>query len=728
LLRHTSTLTNYDFDSQVGVNILGHIFEHSLNEIETTTAKLEGVDFDKQKSKRKKDGIFYTPKFITKYIVDNTVGKLCNDKKEELEIEEEEYKKTRKGRRNETIQKLKTRLANYRNWLLSLTILDPACGSGAFLNQALDFLIKEHTYIDELETSLFGDSMLFPNIENTILENNIYGVDINEESVDIARLSLWLRTAQRGRKLTTLNKNIKCGNSLIDDPKVVGDKAFKWRKEFPRVFEKGGFDVVVGNPPYVQLQNNKELSLKIKKLGYKTYESTGDLYCLFYEKGNDILRQGGLLGYITSSKWMRANYGKSMRQYLMRNTNPYILIELGAGIFDSAVVDSNLIFFKKEVIENIVISSLDLVKLKNIRDFTSFENKFIDVFPMDDSVWTIMAPVENSIRQKIDAKGIPLRDWDVKMNFGIKTGYNEAFLIDSETKNRIIKEDPKSSELIKPLLRGRDIQRFYAKFAEQWLISTFPALNIDIDQYVGIKKYLKSFGKRIEQSGEKGSRKKTHNKWFETQDSISYYEEFDNDLLIWKRIGSILRFSYGKYYCLDSTCILASNHNKYLLCVFNSKMGHYLMKDSPKTGTGDLLVSVQAIEPIKIPQIANELLFNNFADLMIELHKDIQKLIDYFLKYITSQYKVEVFSRKLQNWHELEFGEFIKELNKAIKKAGGDKLSKMDEMDWMEVFETKKDEVQTLKAEIDKTDKEIDRMVYELYGLSKEEIKIVEGK
>jgi len=412
----------------------------------------------------------------------------------------------------------------------------------------------------------------------------------------------------------------------------------------------------------------------------------------------------------------------------MRNTNPYILIELGAGIFDSAVVDSNLIFFKKEVIENIVISSLDLVKLKNIRDFTSFENKFIDVFPMDDSVWTIMAPVENSIRQKIDAKGIPLRDWDVKMNFGIKTGYNEAFLIDSETKNRIIKEDPKSSELIKPLLRGRDIQRFYAKFAEQWLISTFPALNIDIDQYVGIKKYLKSFGKRIEQSGEKGSRKKTHNKWFETQDSISYYEEFDNDLLIWKRIGSILRFSYGKYYCLDSTCILASNHNKYLLCVFNSKMGHYLMKDSPKTGTGDLLVSVQAIEPIKIPQIANELLFNNFADLMIELHKDIQKLIDYFLKYITSQYKVEVFSRKLQNWHELEFGEFIKELNKAIKKAGGDKLSKMDEMDWMEVFETKKDEVQTLKAEIDKTDKEIDRMVYELYGLSKEEIKIVEGK
>lgn len=722
LLKHTSILTKYDFETDVDVNILGHIFENSLNEIESVNAEIEGVEFDNQKAKRKKDGVFYTPKYITKYIVDNTVGKLCKEKKQELEINEEIYLYA-KHRSKKRIDNLEA----YRNWLLQLTICDPACGSGAFLNQALDYLINEHEYIDELTAKYHNAPMILSDIENSILENNIFGVDINQESVEIAKLSLWLRTAQKGRKLTSLSDNIKCGNSLIDDPEIAGEKAFNWQKEFPEVFTKGGFDVVIGNPPYVQLQNMKEISLKIKELRYKTYESTGDLYCLFYEKGYDLLKQNGLLGYITSSKWMRANYGKSLRKYLLEYTFPYKLIELGSGIFDSAVVDSNILLFKKEKRNSIKINSLDLVRSISIDDFTIFNSKFVYIEPESDNIWTIFNPIEKDIRKKIEANGIPLKKWDAKINFGIKTGYNSAFIIDSETKNKIIKEDAISSELINPLLRGRDVQRYYPEFAEQWLISTFPALNINIDKYVGIKNYLKSFGKRLDQTGEKGCRKKTHNKWFETQDSISYYREFDNNLLIWKRIGSIIRFSYGKYYCLDSTCILASNHNKYLLCVFNSKMGHYLMKDAPKTGTGDLLISVQAIEPIKIPQISNELPFNDIADKMLDLNKNSQYKINSFLKYIKSQFSLDKLSKKLQNWHELEFGEFIIELNKAIKKTDGVKLKKIDELEWMEVFETKKAEAQKLKAEIDKTDKEIDVMVYQLYDLTKEEIKIVEN-
>ncbi|NOX85501.1 MAG: N-6 DNA methylase, partial [Chlorobi bacterium] len=243
LLKHTSKLTNYDFDSTVDVNILGHIFEHSLNEIESTTAELEGVDFDKQRSKRKKDGVYYTPKYITKYIVDNTVGKLCEEKKAKLGIAEDEY---RPNRKKETKKRLLAKLEEYRKWLLELTICDPACGSGAFLNQALEFLINEHRFIDELNARLLGSAIIFQDVENQILEKNLYGVDINEESVDIARLSLWLRTAERGRKLTTLNKNIKCGNSLIDDPEVAGDKAFNWAEEFPEVFaekEKKAFHI-----------------------------------------------------------------------------------------------------------------------------------------------------------------------------------------------------------------------------------------------------------------------------------------------------------------------------------------------------------------------------------------------------------------------------------------------------------------------------------------------------
>ncbi len=238
LYSHTRKLAKYDFESQVGVNILGHIFENSLNEIESVNAEIEGGEFDKQKSKRKKDGVFYTPKYITKYIVENTVGKLCEEKKAELGFKEEEYFKSRANRPKKKLAELVVLLDTYRAWLLQLTICDPACGSGAFLNQALDFLIKEHHYIDELKANVLGGGLVFSDIENTILENNIYGVDLNEESVEIAKLSLWLRTAQPRRKLNDLSSNIKCGNSLIDSKTVAGDKAFNWQNEFPTIFKE----------------------------------------------------------------------------------------------------------------------------------------------------------------------------------------------------------------------------------------------------------------------------------------------------------------------------------------------------------------------------------------------------------------------------------------------------------------------------------------------------------
>ncbi|MDD3877267.1 MAG: Eco57I restriction-modification methylase domain-containing protein [Bacteroidales bacterium] len=237
LYNHTFKLSEYDFVSEVDVNILGHIFENSLNELDEIKAQLEGQEVDKSKTKRKKDGVFYTPKYITKYIVENTVGKLCAEKKAELQINDEDYN-TDKKRQKKTIQELADKLTAYKNWLLQLTICDPACGSGAFLNQALDFLINEHKYIDELQAKLFGDAFILSDIEKSILENNLYGVDLNEESVEIAKLSLWLRTAQPNRKLNDLNNNIKCGNSLIDDSAVAGEKAFNWHKEFPLVFTK----------------------------------------------------------------------------------------------------------------------------------------------------------------------------------------------------------------------------------------------------------------------------------------------------------------------------------------------------------------------------------------------------------------------------------------------------------------------------------------------------------
>ncbi|MBA1420560.1 MAG: N-6 DNA methylase [Epsilonproteobacteria bacterium] len=252
-------LSAYDFNTDIDVNILGHIFENSLNDIEELKARIEDEDFNVKQSKRKKDGVFYTPEYITKYIVNNTLGALCQAKKEELGLDDVEIlvpknpKKLNKGE-----SKQKEALEAYREYLLGLKILDPACGSGAFLNQALNFLLEEHTFIDEGIRTLMGGSVLgLYDVKKGILENNLYGVDINAEAVEIAKLSLWLRTVESGRKLNKLADKIKVGNSLIDD-KSVADDAFVREEEFAEVFEQGGFDVVIGNPPYVQLQSMKK--------------------------------------------------------------------------------------------------------------------------------------------------------------------------------------------------------------------------------------------------------------------------------------------------------------------------------------------------------------------------------------------------------------------------------------------------------------------------------------
>ena len=267
LQNHVSVLTAYDFGSDVDVNILGHIFEHSLSEIEEMEKDLSGFDnpANLNTSKRKKDGIFYTPKYITKYIVENTVGTLCKEKKEELQInglliDDSYYVKTLHATSlNKKGKQLFETLQAYKNWLLTLKILDPACGSGAFLNATLDFLIAEHKEIDNIISELTGDKIRMFDTDKQILENNIFGVDINDESVEIAKLSLWLRTAKRGRTLSDLSNNIKCGNSLIDDPEVAGDKAFDWQKEFPQVFDKSK-DQIVELP---QKSSKEEIDLSL---------------------------------------------------------------------------------------------------------------------------------------------------------------------------------------------------------------------------------------------------------------------------------------------------------------------------------------------------------------------------------------------------------------------------------------------------------------------------------
>ena len=250
--------------------------------------------------------------------------------------------------------------------------------------------------------------------------------------------------------------------------------------------------------------------------------------------------------------------------------------------------------------------------------------------------WVILSPIEQSIKRKIEAVGTPLKDWDIQINYGIKTGYNDAFIINTEKRDEILSncqsedERTRTAELIRPILRGRDIKRYGYNWDGLYLIATFPSRHYDIEKYPAVKNYLLGFGiERLEQTGKSHivngekikARKKTNNKWFETQDSISYWEDFSKPKILWKRVGSILRFCYNDNEALglDSTCFALGNNIEFVCCVLNTPMGHYLLQDAPKTGTGDLLISVQAVEPIKLPSVTYEINieFKRLLEMMI---------------------------------------------------------------------------------------------------------------
>lgn len=753
LYKHTYKLAKYDFSSQVDVNILGHIFENSLNEIESVNAEIEGGEFDKQKSKRKKDGVFYTPKYITKYIVENTVGKLCQEKKDQLGFKEEAYFEIKKGTHQNTKKQLLEVLDNYRAWLLKITICDPACGSGAFLNQALDFLIKEHRYIDELKAKVLGGGLILSDIENTILENNIYGVDLNEESVEIAKLSLWLRTAQPRRKLNDLSNNIKCGNSLIDSKTVAGDKAFIWQQEFPQIFNPSlrggttkqsvdvnqGFDVIIGNPPYVRHELISDYKEYLSK-NYSSYQSTADLYVYFLEKGMNLLSHNGLLGYITPNKFTNVTYGSNIRTILGNDYSIEKLIDFGElPVFADAATFPFISIIRNKIEK----SDIDFVKinsLKNLDISTSIEKDGIKVSAKSlfGNEWNLISKNESKVLSKILSIGKPLKKYlDVEFYRGILTGYNEAFIIDETIKKLLIEEDYNSAEIIKPFVDGDDVRYYHLRTKGKFII--FTRRGINIEKYPAIKKYLNQFYDRLkpkESKSDKIGRKKGDYKWYEIQDSISYYKEFDKPKIIYPEIAKESRFTIdlNRTY-LNKTIFFIPIEDYFLLGVLNSKLVWFFLCNTctslgdPKNG-GRLNIQKVYLEKTPIPTDIEESDKNKLvrkSKMLFEKQNVLYNQSKSFTNYIMSSQNLEKLTRKLQNWHELDFADFIKELNKAIKKVGGTPLTKKDEFEWLELFEDNKKKAQELQTQITQTEKTIDTMVYDLYGLTQEERDIIEN-
>ena len=724
LEKHVRKLTEYDFDTEVDTNILGHIFEHSLNDIENVRAQLAGETVEKSKTKRKRDGVFYTPKYITKYIVDNTLGRLCTEKKAELEIIDEDFAEGKRGRQKKTIQKLKDKLDTYRTWLLQLTICDPACGSGAFLNQVLEFLIAEHRYVDELEAQLFDSPLVLPNVENHILENNIFGVDINEESVEIARLSLWLRTAKKGRKLSSLNSNIKVGNSLIDDPEVAGDLAFDWQAQFPQVFAKGGFDVVVGNPPYVRQELVKHFS-KYLESNYSSFSGKADLFTYFFEKGLNILRQNGLLSFISSGKFFEASYGKPLVDHIFLNYKVFEVIDFyDLEVFEGISAYPLILTIENTKPENdylfnyCFVPDLKISALNEIMTELEFEKISKDVFIKNDNNFYSIEVAK--IFEKCSNDSLYLKDLRLNPLVGIKTGFNEGYITSEE-----------NNEYSKGYIFGRNIKRYRKPIPEERIIFPYKKdgseyVFVEIDDLTDLKNHLLENRKKLESRAIICDGIKNNSKvWYEYQ-QINRALDFEKQYIVYPNVSLGCNFTLSSSNIIDMTGFIIPSNDLFILGVLNSNLVKFLMNNLAISRRGGYQeFKTQYLEKIPFKKVSGEYeqKFKGLVQFELEWNQNLQKVENSLIHLILSKFSIEKPSTKLQNWPDLDFKGFLGELSKAKVK-----LSLAEEAEWMAYFNEQKAKALALQADITRLDREIDALVYELYGLTEEEIKIVEGE
>lgn len=687
----------------VDPEMLGHIFENLLED-------------------NKDKGAFYTPKEIVHYMSKESIKVYLYNYLEQS-IGKNEIAKT-------TIEKIiqqqdlnndeKHFAEKYAfkiiDALEQLKVCDPAIGSGAFPMGILIEIFNIQIYLQELKG--FQKGVSEADIKKHIIEESIYGVDIDAGAVDIARLRFWLCLVvdeETPQPLPNLDFKIICANTLLSSgyeafvklaeetqtpallrldgsiqllqeirekyfvegvkskkdnlknefynfrDKIVEDfnslrKSYNLGSFLDNINEwdpfednscswfdawwmfgiKDGFDIVIGNPPFVQLQKNGgKLAKLYEKSGYKTFVRSGDIYSLFYEKGINLLKKNGVLTFITSNSWMRTEYGEKTRKMFYENNPLLILTFEGGQLFENAIVDSNILVIQKTNNHSKTFG-LKITEIENSL-YDTVETSKILLEHLNESEWFIGTLEEIQIKEIVEKIGLTLDQWDLNINRGITTGYNDAFFINDYTKEILINEDDNCMKIIKPLLRGRMLSKYYTSINDTNIIFTKKGINID--DYKPIKNHLSGYFEFLKPKIDKNDRtgrKPGNYKWFEIQDNTNYYTEFAKPKIFWIQLSDKNRFSYSEdeVFATNSCFVLTLKNEeislKYLLSVLNSKLILFYFKMiGSSSGMGTLEWTGVGTQKIPIPKINNKETITKF-EILIDY-------ITYLLKYTDNQ-------------------------------------------------------------------------------------------
>jgi type II restriction/modification system DNA methylase subunit YeeA len=377
---------------------------------------------------------------------------------------------------------------------------------------------------------------------------------------------------------------------------------FLYKLFFGEVLREGGFDIVIGNPPYIRQEKIKELKPKLEIEKYQSYNGTADIYIYFFEQGYRLLKEDGVLSFITSNKYTRAKYGREFRDFLLKNTQLLEYIDFnGVKVFESATVDTSILTFKKtkkssDFLYCDIGTDYKGGELKSYCDKNGFGYSQSD---LSAESFTFASPKELRIKKRIEEIGTPLKEWDVKINYGIKTGFNEAFIIDTAKRNELIAKDPKSAEIIKPILRGRDIKRYGYEWAGLWLINSHNNPPVNINEYPAIKEHLDEYYPQLEKRFDQGVTPYNLR-------NCAYLDEFEKEKITWTELVDNGRFCIVEagIYCEATTFVMSTNYNKYLVSMLNSKLvSWYFGTICAKLGEGANRWKKQYVELLPIPKI-----------------------------------------------------------------------------------------------------------------------------